>query len=219
MKISIDEINKNIKKVLGDSLVLNTSSVYEKNDDDSDNLKLVIFFNKLFYKSTSVLYTKLIFLVDSDKKYLSNSSFMYLYDINCIYKSIEFEDLPDFNKKLSSIFKREKFGKNILMLSEFIKSPALLINNYFRDNKITHISVTGLNYDPKVNIVPCKSLFFSFNINLNNNETVELTITKEREGKFIYNFKIYDKTVTVEKNNLFSLVDVIGETLKNSFEE
>lgn len=218
MKITIEEINKSIKDALGDSLVLNTSSVYES-IEDSDNLKLVIFLNKLFYKTTSMLYTKLIFVVDSEKKRLINNSFMYLYDINCIYKSVEFEDTSDFVKKLKSIFKREKFGDNILILSEFIKSPALLINDWFNENRVKNISVIGLKYEPKVNIVPCKSLFFSFTIDMNNNEIVELNLTKEREGKFIYSFKIHDKTTTVEKNNLNTLVETIGDTLKNSFSE
>ena len=194
MKISIDDINRAIKDTIGNTLILDNSSVYEK-VENSDNLKLIIFLNKLFYKQTSVLYTKLIFVVNKEKTYLISNSFMYLYDINCIYKNVEFEDVEDFKKKLKDILNNDKFGVNIKILSEFIKTPALLINNWFSKNDITEISVMGLKYDPKILIVPCSSLFFSFTINLNNNETVELTITKEKENMYVYNFKIQDQVL------------------------
>jgi len=216
MNISIEEIEKAIKETLKEAMVLDSSSVYE-GIEGSENLKLVIFFNKLFNKSTSVLYTKLIFIVNQEKTKILNNSFSYLYDINCIYKGVEFEDTNDFKKKLNSIFKNEKFGKNILILSEFVKSPSLKINDWFKENKITELSVVGLKYEPKVKIIPCDSLSFSFNMDLNNNENVELIITKEKQGKFIYNFKIHNDTINVEKNNLTDLVSIIGSTLKQKY--
>lgn len=216
MKISIEEIENAIKYVLKDAMVLNTNSVYEK-IDGSDDMKLVIFFNKIFNKNSALLYTKLIFVVNHEKIDLVNNSFIYLYDLNCIYKNVDFEDIEDFKKKLKSIFKSQKFGKNLLILSEFIKSPALTINDWLKDNNVNELSVLGLKYDPKVSIMPCKSLFFSFEISLSNQQSMELTITKEREGKYIYNFKIDDRSITLEKNNLNTLIEVIGDVLKNNF--
>lgn len=216
MKISIEEIEKVIKSTLKDAMVLNTNSVYEK-IDGSEDLKLIIFFNKVFNENSALLYTKLIFVVNHEKQDLVNNSFLYLYDLNCVYNNIDFEDIEDFKKKLRSIFKNEKFGKNILILSEFIKSPALSINDWLKENNVNELSVLGIKYDPKISIMPCKSLFFAFEISLSNQQKMELTITKEREGKYIYNFKIDDQSITLEKNNLNTLIEVIGDVLKNNF--
>ena len=74
MNISIKEIETSIKEILYDSDVLNTESVYEK-IENSDDLKLVIFFNKLFSEDNSILYTKLIFKVNQEKTNLVKNSF------------------------------------------------------------------------------------------------------------------------------------------------
>ena len=107
MEITIKDIEKSIKKILGDSDVLNTDSVYEQINGSND-LKLVIFINKLFGEST-ILYTKIIFKVNSGKTKLTSNSFLYLYDINCKYVSVDFSDTNDFEKKLKSIFENNKF--------------------------------------------------------------------------------------------------------------
>jgi hypothetical protein len=214
MIISIQDIEKAIKDVFGEAKIYNTNSVYEE-IQDSDNLKLVIFFNKLFYEQTSCLYTKLIFVTDPNKVNLAKNSFLYLYDINCVYQSVDFEDTDEFKKKLKRIFEKEKFGKNIKILSKFVENPASLVNDWFYENNIKNISIIGFKYDPKVDIVPCKSLFFSFILNINETEQVELTIKKEGKGLFVYDFKFNDGNVKVEKQNLNTLVEVIGDTLKN----
>ena len=99
MEITIKEIEDSIKNIFKDAEVLNTTSVYE-HIEGSDDLKLIIFINKLFQKEISVLYTKLIFVVDYGKKKLVNNSFLYLYDINCKYTNVEFSDTDEFEKKL-----------------------------------------------------------------------------------------------------------------------
>jgi hypothetical protein len=214
MIISIEDIEKAIKEIFGEAKIYNTNSVYES-IDNSDNLKLVIFFNKLYYEQTSCLYTKLIFVSDPDKVNLSKNSFLYLYDINCIYQSVDFEDIENFKKKLSNIFNKEKFGKNIKILSKFVENPASLINNWLYENKVKNISVMGFKYDPKVDIVPCKSLSFSFALNINETEIIELTINKEGKGLYVYDFKFNDENIKIEKQNLDTLVETISNILKN----
>jgi hypothetical protein len=213
--ITIKEIEDNIKNILKESLILNFSSTYEK-IDNSEDLKLVIFLNKIFQEDISLLYTKFIFYVDKNKIFLTKNSFLYLYDINCIYNTVNFNDIQDFNIKFKNIFQKDKFGDNIKILSKFIESPAFLINNWLKDNNITNVSVFDIIYNPKIHIIPCKSLFFSFNINLNNTVTIELTITKEENKLFIYSFKLYDKIVNIEKNDLNSLIQTIGDFIKNN---
>ena len=215
MKISIKEIEEALKEVFKGTAIQNTESVYEK-IEGSDNLKLIIFINRMLNNSINVFYTKLIFVVDKEKKYLINSAFSYLYDINCVYYRIDFNDIEELKSKLKNIFTKNKFGKTIEILSKFIEKPTFLINEWFSKNEVKDISVLGLKYEPKINIMPCESLSFNFVMNVNNTTDVELIIRKEKEGSFVYNFKINDENITVEKPNLSTLIETIGDTLKNN---
>ena len=214
MDIIISDLVDAINSSFDSTKVLSVDSVYEK-IDDSNELKLIIFLNRVLYNDINIIYTKLIFVVDGGKYKLTKKYFTYLYDINCEYIRVDFEDLEDFKSKIQDVFKENKFGDNIKILSKFIRSPAVLVNEWLSENDISDISVTGFKYEPKIKIMPCKSLFFSFGINLSNDQSIELEITKEKEKFYIFKFKILDKYVTVEQENLNNLVQVIGETLKN----
>lgn len=212
--IAIKEIEDAIKDIFSEAEIMSIDSVYEKIEGSSD-LKLVIFFNRLLGEDISLLYTKLIFIVDENKVNLSKNNFLYLYEINCEYVKINFNDLEDFKTKLKNIFDKKQFGDNIQILSKFIESPAFFINEWFKDNKVNEISVLNVKYDPKVHILPCKSLFFSFDMDVSNNE-IKLTITKQNNGYFNFSFKINDDIINIEKTNLNTIVETIGETLKNN---
>ena len=127
---------------------------------------------------------------------------------------IEFTDLQDFTTKISNIFKENKFGENIKILSKFVKSPSTLINEWFQENKITNISVINVK-EEKISIMPCKSMFFNFIIDLNNNQNVDLTISKEGESEYVFKFKIFNNIYEEKLSNLKSLVETIGSSLKN----
>jgi len=214
MTITIEEIESTIKKVFGKSDILNTTSIYEKIPNESERLKLVIFFNKVFGEQDAIIYTKLIFVTDIDKINILNNSFLYLYDINCQYNNVEFEDIDELSEKLENIITKQKFGKDIKILSEFIEKPSFLVNDWLKTNKITNFSVSSIKYSPKKHVIPCKSLSFSFNININNAE-IKLTITKTNKD-IIYSFTINNETITIEKQNLNTLIETIGDTLKNN---
>lgn len=213
MNITIEEIEKSIKEILGDSDILNSNSVYEKIPNESNKMKLVIFFNKIFGEHKAIIYSKLIFVTDIDKVKIVNSSFLYLYDINCEYNNIEIDDLDDFEQKFSSIITKQKFGNNIKILSEFIEKPTFLINDWLKENNVQY-SISSIKYTPKVYTIPCKSLSFVFMIEINNTE-VKMIISKDENIK--YSFLINNETINVEKQNLNTLVETIGETLKNNF--
>lgn len=214
MNILISDLENKIKSVFNSTKVLSVDSVYEKIDNSND-LKLVIFMNKVLYNDINIIYTKLIFIVNGDKSKLTKNYFTYLYDINCEYVRIEFEDLEDFSKKIQNIFKKKKFGDDIKILSKFIKSPAVLVNDWLNENEVSDLSVTGFKYEPKIKIMPCKSLFFSFTINLSNNQIIDLEIYKEKDSFYFFKFNILQKYFTVEQKNLNNLVSIVGDALKN----
>lgn len=219
MNISIFDLEKKIKDILGDSSIQSVESVYEKIDN---GYRLVIDIKNIFFEKTNIFYTKLIFYVDDKKTYLLSNEddefkFKYLFDLNCDYKVHIFEDLDEFGDIFLKIIKNNKFGDNIKILSEFIKSPSSLINNWFNDDNVRNISVYNVKLDERYDILPCKKLFFNFIINLNNQMDINLTLKKDSNTNYIYNFKIYDETIDIEKPDLHTLIETIGNTIKNKY--
>lgn len=213
MDILVGDLVGKIKEVFDSTKVLSVESVYEKKENSND-LKLIISMNKILYDDINIIYTKLIFNCDGTKSKLIKNSFTYLFDINCEYVRVEFINLEDFSTKISNIFKENKFGEDIKILSKFVKSPSTLINTWFQENKITDLSVINVK-EEKISIMPCKSLSFDFKIDLNNNQNVDLTISKEGSEEYIYKFKIFDNIYEDKEPNLKSLVETIGDNLKN----
>jgi hypothetical protein len=126
------------------------------------------------------------------------------------------DDVNDFKNQWSTIIKNNDFGPNFKILSEFIKQPSFLINEWFNKNNIKDISVTGFKYEPKMKVMPCKILSFHFVLDVNNSEEVELFIKKEEKNDFVLTFTINGKNTDVEKSDLSTLVQTIGETLKDN---
>lgn len=219
MAISIFELEKTLKTILNDASIQSSDNVYEKIDD---GYRLVIDLKNLFWEKTNIIYTKLIFYTDKNKSYLipnknNEFKFKYLYDLNCDYKLHIFNNLDEFEKMILNIIKKNKFGENLKILSNFIKSPGSLINNWFNDNNIRNISVYDIKLDERYDILPCKRLFFNFIINLNNQMNINLTLKKENNTNYIYDFKIYDNTIEVDRPNLSTLIQTIGETIKSKY--
>lgn len=215
MEILVNELIDKIKKVFDSTKVLSVETVYEKINNSTD-LKLVISMNKILYDDINIIYTKLIFTTDNKKSKLTKNHFTYLHDINCEYVRINFNDLDDFSTKITDIFENNKFGENIKILSNFIKSPASLINKWFQENKITNLSVTNVE-EPKISIMPCKSLNFDFKIDLNNNQNIELEISKEEEQEYLFKFKFLDKDTEIQQPNLKNLIHSIGDNINSIF--
>lgn len=213
MDILVGDLINKIKEVFDSTKVLSVETVYEKIKSSND-LRLVVSMNKILYDDVNIIYTKLIFNTDINKSKLTKNNFTYLFDINCEYVRIEFLDLEDFANKISNIFKENKFGENIKILTKFIKSPSTLINTWFQENKITDLSVVNVK-EQKISIMPCKSLYFSFVIDLNNNQTVNLTISKEDENEYNFKFEFLKNIYEEKQTSLNRLIETIGNSLKN----
>lgn len=214
MDILIGDLVNKIKLIFDNTKVLSINTVYEKINGSND-LRLVISMDKVLYDDINIIYTKLIFTTDNNKSKLVKEHFTYLYDINCEYVRVEFNDLNDIANKISNIFKKNKFGENIKILSDFSKSPSTIINKWFELNNVTDISV--INVDEKsISIVPCKLLNFRFIILLNNNQNVDLTISKEDNNDYLYSFNIYNDKYEDRESSLKNLVETIGTNLKNN---
>lgn len=211
-KITLEQVIIFIKDFFNDDKVSYIDWVYEK---DEKYTKLVIIINNLFYNDVNIFYTKLIFYVDKTKTILVRDKFSYLYDINCNFKKIYFNTFDDLKDKFTTIFNDRQFGDDIKYLSDFNTSPSTFINEWLTENDVTNFSVFNIEFKPDVKIIPCESLYFKFNINIEDKTYIDLII-KKIDGKYKFIFNINDKELEVEKDDIKNIVEVIGQTLKNN---
>jgi hypothetical protein len=99
MKIS--EIEQVFKDVFEEEegKVSSVESVYEISKDEKF-YKLVISIQNLSTKDTSIIHTKFMFKTDLKKTKIIENDFLYLFDINCVYHKVEFENIVDLKKKI-----------------------------------------------------------------------------------------------------------------------
>jgi hypothetical protein len=224
--IRISEIEQVFKDVFEDEQgkVGAVESVYEMSKDEKF-YKLVISIQNLSTKDTSIIHTKFMFKTDLKKKQIIESDFLYLYDINCIYHKVDFENVVDLKKRIEDIIESNDFGQDIQILSDFIEAPAMFLNYYMRRSKITDYSVFDVEYEPKFKTQPCDQTSFDFKININDNYMFELSITKkESESKdepdiYKFQFKFLDEYKTVENDTLTNIHYTIGSNIAKILDE
>ncbi len=215
--ISLSDVETVIKSIFNDTKVSSASTIYEK-DEKTGELKLIITINNLFYEQTDILHTKFVFLVDDDKRKLLKNKFFYLYDINCNYKEIDFSDANNLEIKINTIINNRDFGKDIKELSDINITSAVKVNKWLQENKVDNISIYSITYHPIMDNIPCKSLSFKFEINLDDTKFIELRL-KKNEKDYTFTFKDGDWFHKVTIDDIKGMVQVIGETLKNHIVE
>lgn len=218
MEIKISEIEQVFKDVFEkeEGVVNTVESIYEMSNDE-DFYKLVISIHGLSTEDTSIIHTKFIFKTDLDKRHLIEKSFIYLYDINCVYHKNEFTSVVDMKKKIEDIIESKNFGEDLQILSDFIEAPAMFLNYYMRRDNITDYSIFDVEYEPKFKTTPCDKTTFDFKININNNYHMELSIHKiDRHDKedvdtYKFQFKFMDEIETFESDTIKNVHFFIGD--------
>ena len=204
MNIKISEIENLFKEIFDkeEGKVSTVETVYET-PDDINFIKLILSLNGLSAENTSIIHTKFIFKVDTNRKNLIENSFIYLYDINCVYHKIDFDNIIDLQEKIEDIIDSGDFGEDIQILSDFIESPGMFLNYYMKRAKITDYSIFDVEYSPKFKTTPCHETTFDFKININNNYFIDLSIwkieaeDKDEVDKYKFQFKFMDDIKTV----------------------
>jgi hypothetical protein len=220
MNIKISEIENMFKEVFNEEkgLVASVETLYETPKGE-DFLKLVISLHGLNTEDATIIHTKFIFKVDTGKRHLIDDSFIYLYDINCVYHKIEFDNVIDLQEKIEDITQSNDFGEDIQILSDFIEAPAMFLNYYMKRAKITDYSVFEVDYEPKFKTTPCDKTTFDFKININNNYDIELSIWKieaqkdDEVDKYKFQFRFMDEIKTVETDTLNNIHYFIGSNV------
>lgn len=224
--IRISEIEQTIDELFSkeDGKVGSVESIYELSKDE-DFYKLVISLQNLMTENTILIHTKFIFKCDLDKKHIIDNSFIYLYDINCVYNRVEFKNIVDLKKKLEDIIDSNDFGEDLQILSDFIEAPAMFLNYYMKRAKITEYSIYDVEYNPKFKTMPCDEVTFDFEININNNYDIDLSISKkekeEDEGTdiYVFQFKFLEEYTNVESDSLRNIHYTIGSNLAKMLDE
>lgn len=210
--ISLSNLNSTIKKIFNDTKVSSIGTIYEKNEN---GYKLIITMNNVFYDKTNIIHTKLIFYVNNNKTKLNNNYFDYLYNINCNFKRIKFDDIENLEFKINDIFNNKKFGNDIKILSDINVVLTSSVNKWLKDNGIDIISLYYISYNPLVDTLPCDSMFFEFDINLDDTRHLKMNIKKinNNEFKITFNENDWFKDITID--SLKAIPQTIGEIVKN----
>lgn len=227
MKIKISEIEEVFKEVFKeeDGVVKAVETLYEKPKKDDDFLKLIISLQGLSTEDTNIIHTKFIFKTDVDKHDIVEKSFIYLYDINCVYHKVEFDNTIDLKEKIEGIIDTNNFGEDLIILSDFIEAPAMFLNYYMKRAKIEDYSIFDVEYEPKFKTKPCADTTFDFKININNNYNIELSIYKvDRENDddvdhYNFQFRFMDDIKTYETDDLKNIHYFIGSHLAKMLDE
>ena len=219
--IRIAEIEQTFKDIFEEEegLVQSVETTYEMSDNE-EFYKLVISIHGLSMEDTLIIHTKFIFKTDLEKRNIIDNSFIYLYDIKCNYRKSDFKNIVDLKNKVEDIIESNDFGEDIQILSDFIEAPAMFLNYYMRRAKITDYSIFDVKYEPKFKTTPCDSITFDFEIDINNNYKIDVSIYKvdrksdEKENDtYRYQFKFMDDIETVENDTIRNIHFTIGSNI------
>lgn len=210
------ELQETIRNIFEKTHLYRFKAVLEK---DKNGWNWILNFHKLTNDTTLIIHTRFIFKLDEAKENLRSLEFLYLYDLNCKYKLLKFENSTDLESKINSIFDKNEFGKNILAISELMVSPEQTINNYFFEKKIEGYSIYEFDYHPEFVVIPCQKLSMDFKFNVNNKNDITLDLRKEKDGNFKLTFNYLDKATEVELSDLSSLIETIAMFVSKNVEK
>ncbi len=211
-KIKWVDLQSRIKNIFQNAKVRTFKDLLEK---DSNGWNWILNFEDLRTDKALIVHTKIIFKLDDKQEYLRKLDFLYLKDINCLYKIVQFKTLDNLEATINNILDKNMFGNNLMSLSSFLIEPEVNINQYLFKNKIEGYSIFSFVYTPVKSIVPCQDLEFNFKFNVNNTQDVEMKITKESKNKFKIIFSYSNEKWETEQDELNNLVDVVGKFISD----
>lgn len=207
------DLQNRIKILFSNSKVRKYDDILEK---DVNGWNWILSFDDLRTDTSLIIHTKFIFKLTDNKEFLRKNDFLYLKDLNCLYKIIRFDDLDEFEKSILKILKDNLFGNNLLELSKLLVEPEITINDYFFKQKMNNFSVFSFEYKPDNDIQPCQDLKLDFSFNINGSTDIIMKIIKEKKGKYNIIFTFGGKSWITELSELKDLVDLIYSFVKKN---
>jgi hypothetical protein len=198
------DLQTKIKDIFENATMIDFKDVLEK---DKNGWNWILSFQNLRTDTALIAHTKFIFKLNEEKTELRKNDFLYLKDLNCLYKIVKFDDLESLRDQIHEIFTQDLFGDNLLAISELLVSPEMNINQVFYDRKIEGYSIFNFAYEPKAAIVPCQDFMMEFEFNVNNKYDITLTIRKEDD--FHITFKHGEDIEEHNEEDLKKLTELI----------
>lgn len=212
-KILWTELQKKIKDIFSEAKMKKFKDVLEK---DVNGWNWILSFHNLETIEALVVHTKFIFKLTDDKTKIRKNEFLYLKDMDCLYKIVSFSDLEDLRNQINEILRQDLFGENMLAISQFMISPAMTMNQFFYDKKINNYSIYDFQYEPKVAITPCQELKLEFKFNVNNKDDVDMNIEKIKEQDFKITFYHNNDKHEIHTKSLKNLKDEVGTYIQKN---
>lgn len=214
--MNIAEIKTMFDNIFNDIKIKSIKTIYEKTD--AEEFKLIISLH-MITKNSIIAHTKFIFLVNAEKTKTIENTFSYLYDMNCVYRKIDFnDDISNLKESITRVLETNDFGKNFKNLNRFISdTPITNINNILSKNDITAISVYTFEYSPKFKIAACDETTYDFIISLSNG--FEITLVLSKDEKFIFTYKFLYIIKTVEYDDISNMSNKVASSLIQLLEE
>ena len=171
-------LQKTIKSIFAETKV---KALHDVLEEDANGWNWILSFDMLENPTSLILHTKFIFKLDHDKQKLRRNEFLYLYDLNCVYRWQKFTDMTNLGELVNDILVNSRFGKNLLAASEFMVSPSNAVNKYFYDNKDITLSVFEVDYQPRASVIACIHTTLDFKFNVNNKYELYVRVQKDEE--------------------------------------
>ncbi len=207
--LKISEVEQVFKDIFSEAKVLSVESVFETEEEFD---KLVISVHEITMDDIGIIHTKFVFKSNKERTELIENSFIYLFDINCVYHKVNFRDLEQLKLKIRDIFESTSFGDDIIALSDFMEAPAMFLNYYMMKADVTGYSIFNVKYSPKFKLAPCSETTFDFEISVNNTYIINLCIKKMTTDKVSYKlqFRFLDHSENIEVDSLKNIHMKIG---------
>ena len=215
-KILWTELQKKIKDIFSNAKVKKFADILEK---DKNGWNWILSFHNLTTDNAIVIHTKFIFKLTEDKMNLRKNDFLYLKDMDCLYKIVSFKDLEDLRNQINEILVQDLFGENMLAISQFMISPAMTMNQHFYDKKLQGYSVFDFQYEPKIAIAPCQELKLEFKFNVNNNDDIDMVIEKIKDEDFKITFYHNKEEVVKHTKSLKNLAAEVSTYIQKNLEK
>lgn len=203
--IKFIELQEMIKSYFLDAKVRNFKDTIEK---DVNGYNWVLSFYDLRTPKCLIAHTRFIFKLDENKENIRKNDFLYLKDLNCVYKIIKFEDISNLELIINKILVENMFGNNIVELSKFLTEPETLVNNILYDKKIKDKSLFTCEYLPNSVVIPCQKLEFNFKLNIDGKEEIDMLIKKENKNDFEF---IFDNKYIYKQNSISDIANIVAE--------
>jgi len=211
--ISLSTLDDIISNIFNDKKVSSVNTLYEEYDN---GYKFILTINNLYYDKTNIIHTKFIFYVDKEKRKLTEKYFHYLYDINCNYKKIKFDYDSGLETEINNILDNRLFGDDIKDISDVSIGLVSNVNEWLVDNNVENLSIYSIQYNPVVDHIPCESMFFQFDINIDDIRFIKMNLKKNDDNDYKLSFSEGDIFKNLTIDDIKSIPQTIGKVVKNN---